>query len=89
MLVKFWRKRNTALMLVELQVEGSSLKKMDIILPENPQIPLLGIYPEDAPTSNMDSCSFLSGAEPSHLTPAHETKPKEHSCCQRDLKLRG
>jgi hypothetical protein len=28
------------------------LRKLDIILPEDPLIPLLGIYPEDAPTCN-------------------------------------
>ena len=27
------------------------LRKLDIVLPEDPLIPLLGIYPEDAPTS--------------------------------------
>jgi hypothetical protein len=27
------------------------LRKLDIVLPEDPAIPLLGIYPEDAPTS--------------------------------------
>jgi hypothetical protein len=27
------------------------LRKLDIILPEDPAIPLLGIYPEDVPTS--------------------------------------
>jgi hypothetical protein len=26
------------------------LRKLDIVLPEDPAIPLLGIYPEDAPT---------------------------------------
>jgi hypothetical protein len=25
-------------------------RKLDIVLPEDPAIPLLGIYPEDAPT---------------------------------------
>ena len=30
---------------------------MDIILPEDPAIPLLGIYPEDAPTGNKDTYS--------------------------------
>jgi hypothetical protein len=30
------------------------LRKLDIILPENPLIPLLGIYPENAPTCNKD-----------------------------------
>jgi hypothetical protein len=28
------------------------LRKLDIVLPEDPAIPLLGIYPEDAPTYN-------------------------------------
>jgi hypothetical protein len=32
------------------------LKKLDIILPEGPPIPLLGIYPEDVPTCNKDTC---------------------------------
>jgi hypothetical protein len=30
-----------------------------IVLPEDPAIPLLGIYPEDAPTSNNDKCSTI------------------------------
>jgi hypothetical protein len=29
---------------------------LDIELPEDPVIPLLGIYPEDAPTCNKDTC---------------------------------
>jgi hypothetical protein len=32
---------------------------LDIVLPENPAIPLLGIYPEDAPTCNKDTCSTM------------------------------
>jgi hypothetical protein len=32
---------------------------MDIVLPEDPAIPLLGIYPEDAPTGNKDTCSTM------------------------------
>jgi hypothetical protein len=28
------------------------LRKLDIVLPEDPAIPLLGIYPEDTPTCN-------------------------------------
>ena len=31
---------------------------MDIVLPEDPAIPLLGIYPEDAPTHNRDTFSI-------------------------------
>jgi hypothetical protein len=32
---------------------------LDIVLPEDPAIPLLGIYPEDAPTYNNDTCSTM------------------------------
>ena len=29
---------------------------MEIVLPEDPAIPLLYIYPKDAPTNNKDTC---------------------------------
>jgi hypothetical protein len=32
---------------------------LDIVLPEDPAIPLLGIYPEDAPTGKKDTCSTM------------------------------
>ena len=32
---------------------------MDIVLLEHPAIPLLGIYPEDVPTGNKDTCSTM------------------------------
>jgi hypothetical protein len=32
-------------------------RKFDIVLTEDPAIQLLGIYPEDAPTYNKDTCS--------------------------------
>ena len=32
---------------------------MDIVLPEDPEIPLLGIYSEDAPTYAKDTCSTM------------------------------
>jgi hypothetical protein len=32
---------------------------LDSVLLEDPVIPLLGIYPEDAPTYNMDTCSTM------------------------------
>jgi hypothetical protein len=35
------------------------LRKLDIVLPEDPAIPLLGIYPEDAPMFNKDTCSTM------------------------------
>jgi hypothetical protein len=34
-------------------------KELDIVLPEDPIIPLLGIYPEDAPTCNKDTCYII------------------------------
>jgi hypothetical protein len=43
------------------------LRKLDIVLPEDPAIPLLGIYPEGAPTCSKDSCStmFIAARYPS------------------------
>jgi hypothetical protein len=35
------------------------LRKLDIILPEDPAIPLLGIYPEHIPTCYKDTCSTM------------------------------
>ena len=35
------------------------LKKLDIVLPEDPAISLPGIYPEDFPTGNKDTCSTM------------------------------
>jgi hypothetical protein len=35
------------------------LRKLNIVLPEDPAIALLGIYPEDAPTCNKDTCSSM------------------------------
>jgi hypothetical protein len=32
---------------------------LDIVLPEDPAIPLLGICPEDAPTGNKNTCSSM------------------------------
>jgi hypothetical protein len=32
---------------------------LDIVLPEDPAIPLLGIYPEDVPTGKEDTCSTM------------------------------
>ena len=34
-------------------------RKLDIVLLEEPAIPLLDIYPEDAPTCSKDTCSTL------------------------------
>ena len=35
------------------------LRKLDMALPEDPAIPLLGIYPEDVPTSKKETCSTM------------------------------
>jgi hypothetical protein len=35
------------------------LRKFDIVQPEDPAILLLGIYPEDAPTCNKNTCSTM------------------------------
>jgi hypothetical protein len=35
------------------------LRKLDIVLPEDSAIHLLGIYPEDVPTGNKDTCSTM------------------------------
>jgi len=35
------------------------LRKLDIELPKDPAVPLLGIYPKDAPTYNKDTCSTM------------------------------
>ena len=34
-------------------------RKLDIVLPEDPAILLLGKYPEDTPTCNKDTCSTM------------------------------
>jgi hypothetical protein len=35
------------------------LRKLEILLPEDPAITLLGIYPEEAPTYNKATCSTM------------------------------
>jgi hypothetical protein len=66
MLARMWRKRNTPPFLVGLQActqlwksVWRFLRKLDIVLPEDTAIPLLGIYPEDAPTGKKDICSTM------------------------------
>jgi hypothetical protein len=66
MLVRMWRKSDTPPLLVGLQACTTALeislvvlRKLDIVLPEDPTIPLLGIYPEDVPTYNKDTCSTM------------------------------
>jgi hypothetical protein len=35
------------------------ITKLEIYIPEDPAIPLLGIYPKDAPTYKEDTCSNM------------------------------
>jgi hypothetical protein len=42
-----------------LEISLQVLRKLDIVLPENPGISLLGIYPKDAPTYNKDTFSTM------------------------------
>ena len=63
MLARMWRKRNTLPLLVGLQAckplwksGWRFLRKLDILLLEDPAIPLLGIYTEDVPTGKKDTC---------------------------------
>ena len=64
MLVRMWRKRNTPPLLEGLQVVQSLWKsvwrfhrKLDIVLLEDPAIPLLGLCPEDVLTDKKDTYS--------------------------------
>ena len=64
MLERMWGKRNTSPLWVGLQAGTTTLeislgffRILDIVLPEDTDIPLLGIYLEDAPTCNNDTCS--------------------------------
>jgi hypothetical protein len=63
MLGRMWRKRNIPPLLVGLQACITTLeisfRKLDVVLQEDPAIPLLGIYPEDVPTSKKDTCSTM------------------------------
>ena len=67
MLARMWRKMNTPPLLVGLQAGTNTLeislvvpqKKLDIVLLEDSAIPLLGIYAEDVPTCNKDTCSTM------------------------------
>ena len=58
MLARMWRKRRTPPLLVGLQALWKSvwwfLRKLDIVLPEDPAILLQGIFPEVVPTGKKD-----------------------------------
>ena len=56
MLARMWRRNTPALLVGSV---WQFLRKLDIVLLEDPAIPLLGIYPEDVPTCNKDTCSTM------------------------------
>jgi hypothetical protein len=66
MLVRMWRKRNTPPLLVGLQtgtptleINWRFLRKLEIDLPEDPAIPLLGIQPQNVPPCHNGTCSTV------------------------------
>ena len=67
MLMRMWKKRKTPPLLVGLQAGtiileislSLFLRKFDIVLPEYPAIPHMGIYSEDAPPRNKDTFSTM------------------------------
>jgi hypothetical protein len=66
MLARMWRKRNTFPLLVGWQAVQPLwksvwwfLRKLDIVLPEDPAILLLGIFSKYASTHNKDTCSIM------------------------------
>jgi hypothetical protein len=66
MLGRMWRKRNTPPLLVgvstcttTLEINLVVLRKLEIVLPEDLAIPLLGIYPKDALLYHKDTCSTM------------------------------
>jgi hypothetical protein len=66
MLVRMWRKRNTPPLLVGLQACTTTLE-ISLAVPQKighgttggSVLPLLGIYPEDVPTSKKETCSTM------------------------------
>jgi hypothetical protein len=65
MLAWMWRMRDTPPLLVGLQAVITTLevwrflRKLEIVIPEDPAIPLLGIYPKDSLTYNKDTFSTM------------------------------
>ena len=66
MLVRKRRKRNTPSLLVGLQTGTTTLeinleflRRLEIDLPEDPAIPLLGIYPKDVPPCHRGTYSTM------------------------------
>ena len=64
MLERMWRKRNAPLLLVGLQA-GKTTLEINLAIPQKirhtcgPSYTTPGIYPEDAPTCNKDTCPTM------------------------------
>ena len=66
MLARMWRKRKNFLIVGVIaywykhcKSHWSFLRKLEIVLPEDQAIPLLGIRPKDAPLYHRDTCSAM------------------------------
>jgi hypothetical protein len=61
MLARMWRKRNTPPLLVGLQNRITTLEiNLEVPdLPEDPAVPLLGIYTKEAPSCHRYMCSTM------------------------------
>jgi len=60
MLARMWRKRNTPPLLVGLQAGTTTVEiSLAVLRKLGPTIPLLRIYPKDAPAYNKDTCSTM------------------------------
>ena len=66
MLERVWKNRNILPLLVGLQTGTPFwksiwrfLRKLEIDIPEDPAIPLLGIYPKDVPPCHRGTCSTI------------------------------
>jgi hypothetical protein len=66
MLARMWRKRDAPPLLMGLEAGTTTLeinlvvpRKLDIVLLDDLAIPLLGIYPDDVPNFNKDTCSIM------------------------------
>ena len=66
MLTRLWSKRNTPTLLGEDKLvqplwksTWKLLRKLGIVLPQDPAIPHLSMYPEDVPPSHKDICSTM------------------------------
>jgi hypothetical protein len=66
MVVMVWNKGNTSSLLGEYKLVQpiwksiwQFLRKLGIVLPQDPAIAFLGVYPKGVPASHKDSCSTI------------------------------